>query len=87
MSTAEMTVIATASHSTVSLNHSTSAVGGNSTAATARNCTFAFHFPSGRAGKAMPRRLATDRQIETPTSRTATIATAIHGKSPRRRAR
>ena len=43
----------------------------------------AFHLPSRRAGSEIPRRAANDRYIEMPTSRTATMITAAHEKSPR----
>src|SRR3954454_9808317 len=82
MSSPESTDNPTANHSTMSWNVAHSYVGGSSTTPTARNWKNAFHLPSRRAGSEMPRLAANERYIDTPTSRTVTMMTAAHEKSP-----
>src|SRR6478735_1382018 len=82
MSSPETTDRPTAHHSRMSWNVAHSYVGGSSTTPTARNWKNAFHFPRRRAGSEMPWRAAYERYNDTPTSRTVTMSTAAHEKSP-----
>src|SRR5262245_45320104 len=82
MSRPDTTDNATANHSTMSCTVAHEYVGGSRTMPTATNCTTAFHLPSLRAGSETPRRAMYERYIDTPTSRTVTITTAAHEKSP-----
>ncbi len=82
MSRPETTDSPTAHQRRMSWNVAHSYVGGSSTTPTARNWKNAFHFPRRRAGSEMPWRAAYERYSDTPTSRTVTINTAAHEKSP-----